>query len=335
MVNRKLWCTIFLTFVLSTFIELSIIYAQSAGQVAKGSFPSVVLLVMKDENGQEISMGSGFFVSDNIVATNYHVIDGSASGYAKIVGQKAKYDILGSVGIDRRRDLVLLKISIDKAPVLKLGDSKEVEVGDEVYVIGNPLGLEGTFSRGIVSSVREIDKETIFQITAPISPGSSGGPVLDCNGNVIGVAVATFMGGQNLNFAIPTVYLSAMLHQLKAVSSLSTQTSTGGAKSIINLLGEKNTRGVTGDQFTWTYEYYINGNYTFSLRNKLRESVRDIYCIIVFYSRKDNPIDFDMIYYEGIIPGGLAKRLDGKVDGSVQKLASTVEFRILDFRFVD
>jgi len=166
---------------------------------------------MEDANSQPVSLGSGFFVKDDIVATNLHMIEGAARGYAKIVGQKPKYEIVGIVGIDTQRDLALLKITGVRAPSLTFGDINQVAVGDEVYAIGNPQGLEGTFSQGIVSSIRQVGSDILFQITAPISPGSSGGPVLNAQGKVIGIAVATFKGGQNLNFAIPATYLATFL----------------------------------------------------------------------------------------------------------------------------
>jgi S1-C subfamily serine protease len=88
--------------------------------------------------------------------------------------------------------LVVLKISGGCSQALALGNSDAVQVGDSVYAVGNPQGLEGTFSQGIISSVRELGSKKLLQITAPISPGSSGGPVLNEKGEVIGVSVATF-----------------------------------------------------------------------------------------------------------------------------------------------
>lgn len=129
-------------------------------------------------------------------------------GYAKVIGQSTKYRIVGMVGIDKEHDLLLLSIPSIKAPSLVLGDSDKITVGDEVYVIGNPYGLEGTFSQGIVSSIRTLHSDTLLQITAPISPGSSGEPVLNTQGEIIGVSMGTIEGGQNLNFAIPSSYLS-------------------------------------------------------------------------------------------------------------------------------
>ena len=186
-------------------------HAQSAQEIAKKTFASTVLLVMEDASGRPLSLGSGFFVRDGEIASNLHVVEGGTRGYAKLVGQKTKYDIEGITAVDPKWDLVVLKISAAGSPMLPLGNSDAVQVGESVYAVGNPQGLEGTFSQGIVSSIREVGTDRLLQITAPISPGSSGGPVLNTKGEVIGVSVATFRGGQNLNFAIPSSYLKALL----------------------------------------------------------------------------------------------------------------------------
>jgi len=310
-------------------------YAKTAREIAQNSFPSVVMLLMEDSNGQPLSLGSGFFVKEGIVATNVHVIEGAAKGYVKIVGQKPKYDIAGIVSIDSVRDIVLLSIKGTKAPSLTLGDDKQVSVGDEIYAVGNPQGLEGTFSQGIISSIRQVGSETILQITAPISPGSSGGPVLNAQGKVIGVAVATFKGGQNLNFAIPVTYLASLLSNMKQVTPLSTKATIKQKKSILDDLGGRSVEGVIAGQLTWTYSPANLGDYSFSLRNQLREPVKDVYCLVVFYDRSNNPIDVDIVRYSGIIPAGLAKRVESRVHGDVQKITYKTEFRILDFKIID
>jgi S1-C subfamily serine protease len=179
------------------------------------------LLATEDANGQALSLGSGFVVGEGIIATNLHVIEGANSGYAKLVGQKDKLDISGIIGIDRTHDLVLLSVKEARAPALPFGESGAVAVGDGVFVVGNPYGLEGTFSEGIVSGLRSLGRDSLLQITAPISPGSSGGPVLNSRGEVIGVAVATFKDGQNLNFAIPVSYLKALLGEVQPLKPLS------------------------------------------------------------------------------------------------------------------
>jgi len=316
-------------------------HAQTAQEVAKRAFSSTVLLVMEDANGKPLSLGSGFFVRDAQIATNLHVVQGAARGYAKLVGQKAKHDIEGVTAVDAVRDLVVLKISVSRLQALPLGNSGAVQVGESVYAVGNPQGLEGTFSQGIVSSIRDVGTDKLLQITAPISPGSSGGPVLNGKGEVIGVSVATFRGGQNLNFAIPSIYLKELLTKLGPAKPLVQAKATKAQRTILADMGGKSTEGVVGAQLAWAYPdnpFPDMGDYSFSLRNKLRETVKNVYCLVVFYDPKGNPIDVDVVRYRGRILGGLAKRVKSEVDTSVKEITrrgGRIEFRILDFDVSD
>lgn len=213
-----------------SFCAFSLARAQVGRRIAHDAFPSVVVLVTEDASGQPRTLGSGFFVRSEVIATNLHVIQGASKGYVKFVGQQAKYEVAGIVGIDRVRDLALLEVTGAKAPSLALGDASEVAAGDEVYVVGNPRGLEGTISQGIVSGVRQVRAGILIQITAPISPGSSGGPVLNTKGVVIGIATATVEHGQNLNFAVPASYLVALLSNTNPVRPLFLETNPGQYK---------------------------------------------------------------------------------------------------------
>ncbi|MFH2057582.1 MAG: S1C family serine protease [Pseudomonadota bacterium] len=324
--------------------------SQTAQAIAKKAFQSTLLLVMEDANGQPLSLGSGFFVRDGQIASNLLVVEGASRGYAKLVGQKTKYDIEGITAVDSVRDLVLLQISASGSMALSLGSSENVQVGENVYAVGNPQGLEGTFSQGIVSSIRKVGSDKILQITAPISPGSSGGPVLNENGQVIGVSVATFRGGQNLNFAIPSDYLKSLLEKASGPKPLSQVKPTKTQRSILSDLGGKSSEGVLGTQFVWQsfvdYEltFPYDGDYSLSLKNQLREPVRNVYMLVVFYDSQESPLDVNVIRYAGLIPAGLAKRISGKTDGSVQKLttprrsaspSTKVEFRVLDFEIAN
>jgi S1-C subfamily serine protease len=217
---------------------------------------------MEDSNRQPLSLGSGFFVGDGEIASNFHVIKGAATGYAKLIGDEKKYDIEGITAIDLQRDLVVLKTSSAGSQVLPFGNSDAVEVGETVYVVGNPEGLEGTFSQGIISSIRDIGTDKILQITAPISPGSSGGPVLNARGEVIGVSFATIKVGQNLNFAIPSRYLktlvaisesSALAPQVKPLSQINIEKPQ---KSIVADLGGRIAEGIIGRSFLWGERIY-------------------------------------------------------------------------------
>ena len=179
-------------------------------QIARKALDATVLLVMKDANGRTRGPGSGFFVLSNQIATNLHVIEGASSGTAKRVGLETKYNIEGITAIDEKNDLAILQVLNRCVDPLLLGDSNTVEIGETVYVAGNPQGWEGTFSNGIISGIRERSTVKQLQMTAPISRGSSGGPVLNENGEVIGVSVRTY-GGQNLNFATPSNALNTLL----------------------------------------------------------------------------------------------------------------------------
>ena len=297
--------------------------ALTPQEIARRAFGSTVLLVMEDANGQPLSLGSGFFVGDGVVASNLHVVEGASRGYAKIIGQRAKHQIEGVTAIDAERDLVILKISGAGATALALGNSDAVQVGETVYAIGNPQGLEGTFSQGIVSSIREIGNDTLLQITAPISPGSSGGPVLNRRGEVIGVSAATFRGGQNLNFAIPSNYLKTLLAKAGPAKPLMEAKAAKAQRSILSDLGGRSTEGVVGGAFAWADQLYEwDGSYTITLRNKLREPVKNVYCLVVFYDRGGNVLDVDVIRYQGVIPAGLGKRTSGSVDSSIKRLTT-------------
>lgn len=189
-------------------------------EIAQQTLPSTVLLVMTNNETEEIKSGSGFFVAEDVVVTNFHVIKDATEGYAKIYGQDKIYEILGVVGLDEENDLALLKIKGIKGKPLKLNTDDSIAIGDEVFAVGNPKGLEGTFSQGIVSSIRKTDTRNLLQITASISSGSSGGAILDEKGAVVGVAVGAIESGQSLNFAIPVFLLRNLMSKKNLLKSL-------------------------------------------------------------------------------------------------------------------
>ncbi|HXI83896.1 MAG TPA: trypsin-like peptidase domain-containing protein [Verrucomicrobiae bacterium] len=190
--------------------------------LAKKARPAVMLLVVSDADGKEIATGTGFLVSsDGKLITNHHVIEGAASAVAK-AENGGLFPVEGVLADDSKDDLVLLKLKGRDLPFLPLGSSDKIEVGSRIAVIGSPLGLEGTLSEGIVSAVRELMGDArIVQITAAISPGSSGSPVLNMQGEVIGVAVSVLKGGQSLNFAVPVESVKRVLPRLGTIKLLS------------------------------------------------------------------------------------------------------------------
>ncbi|MEA3428044.1 MAG: S1C family serine protease [Thermodesulfobacteriota bacterium] len=345
-----------LTFLLMILAITSNVYALRPNSIAKLAFPSTVLIVMEDKNGQATSIGSGFVIGNSQVATNFHVIEGGSSGFVKLIGRKKKYEIAGTLAMDHKHDLAILSIPGLATKALGLSNDGAPEVGDAVFAIGNPRGLEGTFSQGIVSSVRKIDKIDLLQITAPISPGSSGGPVLNETGKVVGVSVATFKGGQNLNFAVPVKYLVSLTSRIGKAKQLSGIKRKAKYKSIYSGIGNKSNEGVVIENITWDSEYaektLSGGGFSFSVRNKLRESIKDVFGLIIFKDLSGNPIDYFVIKFSGTIPGKLAKRMKGSVEFSVKRLSSkiyqsithrdmvserieNVDMRILNFDFVE
>ncbi len=285
----------------------------SSRDIARIAFKSVVLLDMNDANGQPLSIGSGFFISGGIIATNAHVIEGASSGTAKLVGNNQKLRIMGVVALSRRTDLALLKVD-SSAPSLNLGATDtSPAVGDKVYVVGNPLGLEGTFSEGIISGLRTIGADSILQMTAPISPGSSGGPVMDASGTVIGVAVATFKDGQNLNLAVPVAYLSKLL--ISATNPISVkplgrlEQGDRTETSIVDGLGTRTESGVVVSNFKLVSpdNFFSGYGCEFRLSNRLPVDVRHIFLRIIYYDVSGSVMDFEDISYPYTIPAGLTK----------------------------
>jgi hypothetical protein len=197
----------------------------SPGDIASKYSDAVVVLDNYNNQGQRMLQGSGFiFSSDGRVLTNYHVIRGASRIVARMHDQTMR-DADYIVGLDTAHDIAVLKLYGDGLPSVHLGNSSVVKVGDHVTLLGAPLGLESTLSDGIISAVRESAAFRVFQTSAPISHGSSGGPMFDDYGNVVGLAVATIEAGENLNFAVPIESTKALLtgeHQTSFAELLST-----------------------------------------------------------------------------------------------------------------
>ena len=185
--------------------------ALSPSDIALRSFASVVLVTIEDARGKTLGYGSGFVVDKGVVVTNFHVLKGGSGGSVRLVGDPESHKIAGVLASDPAFDLALLSIPDLEAAPLTLGDSSGMVIGDKIFVVSNPQDLEGTFSEGIVSGKRKLENVRLLQITAPISSGSSGGPVLDGHARVVGVATSSLRSGQNLNFAITVDYIAQLL----------------------------------------------------------------------------------------------------------------------------
>lgn len=215
----------------------------SKTQIAESGTDSVLMLVALDRKGAAISQGSGFILTpDGLAGTNYHVIQGASSVVASFPDGRT-FDLGMIEGADLDKDLVVFQLyskgtqaKPTDLPHVTLGSSKDAAVGEKVIAIGNPQGLENTVSDGILSAIRDVDSVRYLQITAPISPGSSGGPVLDSTGQMIGVATFQFNKGQNLNFAVAAEHIKPLLDQHFQLSLAEFQSTVGRAQR-----GQRNT----------------------------------------------------------------------------------------------
>ncbi len=179
--------------------------SESLPSIIKRIEPSTVIVFAYDDKGEFLKLGSGFFISQNgDIVTNYHILQGAS--YAEVKTSYGKtHPITYIVAEDEQSDLIRLSVDIPSQYVHPLSLSTSLpEVGERIIVYGSPLGLEKTVSDGIVSAIREVPSYgKVIQITAPVSPGSSGSPVINMRGEVIGIATFQMVEGQNLNFAIP------------------------------------------------------------------------------------------------------------------------------------
>ena len=182
----------------------------------KRIIPAIVNIEGYSENDKTLITGSGFFVSKNLIITNYHVIE-KANYLAITTYDGKKIPVKKIESVNRNHDLALIKIeqSYQASPIIQI-EKEQPQIGERILVIGSPLGFEQTVSDGIISGIRKFKGNIkLIQITAPISHGSSGGPVINQKGKVIGVATISITEGQNLNFAVSSQYITDIMNQAK------------------------------------------------------------------------------------------------------------------------
>ncbi|HZB45740.1 MAG TPA: trypsin-like peptidase domain-containing protein [Pyrinomonadaceae bacterium] len=178
---------------------------ESLPELVRRVKPSVVSVITYDQKGEVKITGSGFFVRPGQILTNLHVVEGASRAEVRTFDGKGKtYAVEGLLAVDAEGDLALLDVSSAQERSRAVETSATLpEEGEKIFVIGNPLRLEGSVSDGIVSAVREVPNlGKIIQITAPISHGNSGSPVFNMKGQVVGVVTIRVMNGQNINLAL-------------------------------------------------------------------------------------------------------------------------------------
>jgi V8-like Glu-specific endopeptidase len=189
---------------------------RTPAQILDENRGAVAVIVAAGDTSTKL--GTGVFLrSSGLLLTNLHVVEDTELVGVKLPGRSDILWAKNARGFDSDNDLAILEVEVSGVGTVALGDSDNVRVGEPIVVVSNPEGLEQTVSNGLISGIRDLDGRKLFQITAPISEGSSGGPVFNERGEVIGVVVASLESGQNLNFAIPINYAKPLLQHAPAI----------------------------------------------------------------------------------------------------------------------
>ncbi|MDB5343286.1 MAG: htrA 1 [Schlesneria sp.] len=184
---------------------------KSVQQLAALVKKSVVVVTFRGRDGERQGLGSGFIVDPNgLIATNLHVI-GEGRPISVELQDGRKFDVTAVEATERSHDLAILRIDANHLPALPLGNSDELQDGQPIVAIGNPVGLERSVVSGVLSGRREIDGRTMLQVAMPIERGNSGGPLLDLRGHVHGILTLKSLKTENLGFAMPVNALKPLL----------------------------------------------------------------------------------------------------------------------------
>lgn len=247
------------------------IYKQSSDKIA---------MVLCYQNGIPLSQGSGFFIDKNTLVTNYHVVEGADRLELKVGGDSIIYKDAQVIKASPKYDLAIIHTQHD-FPFFQIEKNTKEEIGSKLYSIGNPRGLENSISEGMLSGRRESNGIQYLQITAPISPGNSGGPILDKHGNVIGVATFTFSNGQNLNFAMPIHYIKKCVD----INSINKDSSS-------HTIERPDSTAIT----VVTYSKRDDDDFQqISFKNNTNHTIKSIDGVLIF---RQNIVKYDYVNYE-------------------------------------
>jgi S1-C subfamily serine protease len=195
---------------------------QKEGGVKSEDIPELLLKtsvsISNFRDNRELNIGSGVFISNKLVVTNYHVVDnGNRIELTRNSDQKKFEGEI--VKVDEFHDICIIKLKNNSSPDFLKLNTNYPKIGTEILVAGSPIGLNGTISKGIVSNLKKNNPHDndLLQISAPISPGNSGGPVVNANGEILGISVSQFVGEgiQNINFAVPARYIDFLLKTIR------------------------------------------------------------------------------------------------------------------------
>ena len=240
-------------------------------QLVRRVKPSVVSVLTYDVKGEPLISGTGFFIRPGEVVTNMHVIKGAHRVEIHTLEAKGRtYPVAGALAVDDEADLALLKVDLpaDRSKPLPMTTSLPDE-GEQVFVIGNPLRLEGSVSDGIVSAIREVpDLGRIIQITAPVSHGNSGSPLFNMHGEVIGIVTVKVTNGQNINLALGVARINSLAHS--EITSFDQISARNKSTTQPEVLAELWYRGGIDSLWLGNYDSALNYFETAANRNPKR-----------------------------------------------------------------
>lgn len=270
--------------ILVLLICVEVVYSQDTKTIAQNILNSTVLITTKDANSQTLNLGSGFIMENGLVVTNVHVVEGAKSVYIKTDNSIREIKSTGYVAIDRVNDLIILKCPSLESEILSISNRVQ-EVGEKIYVVGNPSGLIGTFSDGLISGIRDFDGRKLIQISAPISPGSSGGPVVNSNSELIGISVGGMRDGQNLNFCIPAECLIKLKKNIGALIPFNIIKDNVKVSSYSSIQSGVIIRDIR------FLKDFNNSLSSFSIYNKLSLPIANVKVLIIIYDAYGIPVD--------------------------------------------
>ena len=226
----------------------AVVQAKSPTELFESVSSSIVVVHGMDNQGKPQSLGSGVVLSKDEIVTNCHVIEKSATLSIEHRGREYSATLKHS---DYDHDVCSLNVTGFDAPAAVLGSTQPLKVGQKVFAIGAPQGLELTLSEGIISSLREVTGGRYLQISAPISPGSSGGGLFDEDGRLIGLPTFYLGGGQQLNFAVPVEWIRALPQRSTKTEPIA-QPATSWLNKATELEGENDWPGLLKHAQAWT-----------------------------------------------------------------------------------
>lgn len=331
------------TILIVILLTVEFCYAQSTKEVAGKILSSTVSIVTKDKDFQTLALGSGFITDNEEVVTNLHVVEGAK--YVFVIKNKTVKEIgsSGYLSLDKENDIILLKVPGLIGEKIEISQTTFPQIGEQIFVAGNPKGLSGTFSDGLVSGIREIENRKLIQISAPISPGSSGGPVVNKSSSLVGVSVGGISDGQNLNFAIPALYVKRLIENKSSLKQFNFTKS-----KVTDTAYDDIREGVLAQDITFSIQNvpsWVDALpkhlQSFSIRNNLSFPVKNIKVLFIVYNKQGIPTDsyeeeYLTSYGDQIRPHLAYRKKTDNWGVSICSIKETEkwEIRILDFEII-